>query len=303
MSRKADAFDFESLGVEDFYSFLEVDSSCTEKEITKAYRKRALQCHPDKNPDNPAAAEKFQKLSRIYEILSDTVAKAVYDNLRKARRKQKERNEALDAKRRKIKEDLERREHQSLQDKYDEQAAVKKLEEEIKRLRAEGSKKVKEQEQLMKQKLEGKTEESKASAATVKVRWKAKKSDETNGGYSKVLLTQLLQKYGDVEVLVSLKRKGSAIAAFSDIHSAAMAIQNETGLSENCLTLSWADGEPVHHVGKQEPPEPAIQQEDVGSAGLSSDRDYESVVLTRMKQAQERKRLAEQLTAEDNDMI
>jgi hypothetical protein len=43
-------------------------------------------------------------LSRIFEILSDTAAKAVYDNLRKARRKQIERNEALDAKRRKIKE-------------------------------------------------------------------------------------------------------------------------------------------------------------------------------------------------------
>jgi DnaJ family protein C protein 17 len=67
-------------------------------------------------------------LSRIFEILSDTAAKAVYDNLRKARRKQIERNEALDAKRRKIKEDLERRENQ---DKYDEHAAIKKLENEV----------------------------------------------------------------------------------------------------------------------------------------------------------------------------
>jgi hypothetical protein len=48
-------FDFDSLGVDDFYGFLEVDAESNEKEIAKAYRKKALQCHPDKNPDNPAA--------------------------------------------------------------------------------------------------------------------------------------------------------------------------------------------------------------------------------------------------------
>jgi DnaJ family protein C protein 17 len=75
-SRKStDVFDFDSLGVDDFYGFLEVDAESNEKEIAKAYRKKALQCHPDKNPDNPAAAEKFRKLSRIFEILSDTAAK------------------------------------------------------------------------------------------------------------------------------------------------------------------------------------------------------------------------------------
>jgi DnaJ family protein C protein 17 len=106
-------------------------------------------------------------LSRIFEILSDTAAKAVYDNLRKARRKQIERNEALDAKRRKIKEDLERRENQ---DKYDEHAAIKKLENEIKRLREEGSEKVREQQELIRQKL-SKTETTAktTTAATLKV--------------------------------------------------------------------------------------------------------------------------------------
>lgn len=40
-------------------------------QIRKAYRKRALECHPDKNPDNPAAAEEFDRLKKILEILLD----------------------------------------------------------------------------------------------------------------------------------------------------------------------------------------------------------------------------------------
>jgi len=44
-------------------------------QIKKAYRKKALTCHPDKNPDNPRAAELFQELSRVLEILTDTNAR------------------------------------------------------------------------------------------------------------------------------------------------------------------------------------------------------------------------------------
>lgn len=44
-------------------------------QIKKAYRKKALTCHPDKNPDNPRAAELFHELSRALEILTDTKAR------------------------------------------------------------------------------------------------------------------------------------------------------------------------------------------------------------------------------------
>lgn len=44
-------------------------------QVKKAYRKKALKCHPDKNPDNPKAAELFHQLTRALEILTDESAR------------------------------------------------------------------------------------------------------------------------------------------------------------------------------------------------------------------------------------
>ncbi|MFT6748382.1 MAG: molecular chaperone DnaJ [Flavobacterium sp.] len=63
----------------DFYDILGIAKSATEAEIKKAYRKKAIEFHPDKNPGNSEAEENFKKAAEAYEVLSDPQKKAKYD--------------------------------------------------------------------------------------------------------------------------------------------------------------------------------------------------------------------------------
>lgn len=63
----------------DFYEILGVAKASTQDEIKKAYRKVAMQFHPDRNPGDKASEEKFKEAAEAYEILSDTDKRAQYD--------------------------------------------------------------------------------------------------------------------------------------------------------------------------------------------------------------------------------
>ena len=63
----------------DFYEILGVSKGADQKEIKKAYRKVALKFHPDRNPDDKAAEDKFKEAAEAYEILSDPDKRARYD--------------------------------------------------------------------------------------------------------------------------------------------------------------------------------------------------------------------------------
>jgi molecular chaperone DnaJ len=67
----------------DYYKILGVADSASQKEITKAYRKLARELHPDANPGNARAEERFKEVSAAYDVIGDEAKRKEYDEVRK----------------------------------------------------------------------------------------------------------------------------------------------------------------------------------------------------------------------------
>lgn len=242
-------------------------------------------------------------MAKALEILSDESARAAYDRVLNAKKAAVLRHKELDSKRRKLIEDLERREKEA-----NERANVKKsgystsgkspeeqLKDEMERLRKEGSKLLAEEQELMRQKLADERAKLQSSSNSwdsaqnrIKIKWKTDKGDQSNGGYDEVTLRNYLKKYGDIIALVvSAKKRGSAIVEFKTQEAAEMAVDFERGNLVNPLTLEWVGNAPEN------------TKRPGGSSTTITDNDFESLVLRQLRQAEERKRLIERMMKED----
>ncbi|XP_034485908.1 dnaJ homolog subfamily C member 17 [Drosophila innubila] len=290
------------------YDLLGISIEAEQAEIRKAYRKRALDCHPDKNPDNPQAAERFHELSKALEILTDVTARAAYDKVLKAKKAAELRTKQLDSKRQKLKEELEQRERAALHKLQAGQpySTVRKsdeevLQEQIERLRREGSKLLEEEQLAMREQLkrnynEQRQQQQQAPAFDstqhrIKIKWKADKSDASNGGYTQEQLMQYLKKYGEVVALVmNTKIRGRAMVELKTREACDMVLAYEKGNPSNPLHFQWVTP-PAHE-------KPAMP---MTTAGNTSSRDYEDLVMRKLRQAEERKRLIEQMMKEEGN--
>lgn len=258
----------------ELYTILNIPDDSSVQDIKKAYRKTALQCHPDKNPGNKDAAAKFIQLKAILELLINPESRKAYDSLRKAKLQTKLRLERQDSTRKKLREDLERREKESAQNKYDSRTEEERLRAEIERLRKEGKRQIEEEMEAMQKKLLEDLEEEARQAASqssiyrMKLKWK--KSDPT---YNEKSLNEIFSKFGTLSALVVSKKGGSALLEYQDLHVARLSARHAVTIQENPIQatpIGWTIEDPV--------PMPA--------QGDMNEDEFEELVFKRMRAAQ-----------------
>eukprot|EP00092_Neocalanus_flemingeri_P014050 GFUD01015157.1.p1 GENE.GFUD01015157.1~~GFUD01015157.1.p1 ORF type:complete len:296 (+),score=126.86 GFUD01015157.1:58-945(+) len=280
----------------DLYLLLEVEQDADTKTIKKAYRKKALTCHPDKNPDNKKAVDLFHQLSDALEVLADDATRLAYDNLLKARKAAELRTRQLDGKRRKLKEQLEEREKthtEELVTRYNEEDTLAK---EINRLRKEGSRQLEEEQEAMKKQMrEERLGQTRVQEEQVGGRVKVKWDKRSDCQYNKDTLERIFLKYGTViAIVINEKKGGSALVEFDSLPAARMAVNIETGFVENRLKVKplWEEKVQVGAGGGGD--------DVTGGAAGGVSSDFESLVMRKLRQEEERKRLIQKIMEEES---
>ncbi|KAL6721785.1 hypothetical protein ACLMJK_000890 [Lecanora helva] len=208
----------------DFYALLGVEFQTSQKDIDRAWRRTALKYHPDKQTgDDPTAKEKFHLAQIGYDLLSDPVSKAIYDNARNAREQRKRQNELFEGRRRQMKDDLEARERGVKRPREEDE--VEKADRELKRLAEDGVRRRKAREEALKREIEQKAKEEENNAKTpgsedyngdglksgvseldrtVKIRWPV---EGKGGSLTADIVKSLFSKFGKVESAYLLNPK------------------------------------------------------------------------------------------------
>ncbi|EPS39212.1 hypothetical protein H072_6991 [Dactylellina haptotyla CBS 200.50] len=247
MPTESEAVEFANSPGTTFYELLNIEITAPAKDVRRAYRKTALQYHPDKNPDNPSAVEKFHLLTAALEILCDVALRAAYDNTLAAKAAKKARTEQYDKKRRDMKEELEARENSFKRQKTE----VDEKKREFEMLKQEGAKRRMEMDERKKKEAAAIAAEESAAMEvdqddepqvvgeskfteldrTVKIKWRRKGAGEL---MDRAGLIDLFSRFGAIDECVVVggsgekeKKYTSALVIFRNIAHAYAAVHRD----------------------------------------------------------------------------
>lgn len=205
----------------------------------QAYRKLALLRHPDKNPDNPNAASEFAALQKAYDLLTDANARAALDSLLQAKAAQYEKVAVRDEKRRRMVEDLERREKAADGHRSTEELARARLHAEIERLKAQAREREARRAEELRRALRPTApalEVQERLSRTLKVSWLCEAGD-----YTATDLKNVFSVHGPVADVImresKKKSKGSALVVMATEQGADAACRVVNGKLFNPLLV------------------------------------------------------------------
>ncbi|KAG5185002.1 hypothetical protein JKP88DRAFT_348407 [Tribonema minus] len=295
---------------QDWYATLGVTKDATDEAIQKSYRKLALKCHPDKNPDKPEAAALFDTLTRTKDFLLDSETRREYDAKRQAAearaRLKEQRDKGMGERRRRMKAELEARERKlaaaaaapggAQRGGSGAKSVLDRLKEEGRARREAAAAAQAARDAAAASSGARKRPRSEAGAELeerqVRVKWSRRRcshGDDT--------LAVLFGRYGSVTAVSLTGTKGnSALVTFATpeaASAAAAALSNDDTLratrvrgGDRAIPSHDADGDSGGGGGS-------------GSGGAErgcvDHKDYESVVMMRMRQAAERQRLIREM--------
>lgn len=274
-----DLEDLAKSATEDFYELLGVAFDADEPAIKKAYRKASIRYHPDKNPDDKDAADRFIYLGWARDILMDAKLKGEYDRARTRRREKILQDELLDGRRRKMKDDLERREKEGRdfvqgikRKRAEDMSEAEKKAQELQRLAEDGKRRRKEAQERMERR---RKEEDEASFIevekspepqapkpgdsaeidrTIKVRFQR---EGNMADWDKEQVAKMFSKYGKIDSVVMGKDKkirpsgekhrkviAMVFLIYTRLDHAHAAVLDGKSDYPSLESVAWANGEP-----------------------------------------------------------
>lgn len=267
----------------DYYELLGINEDAQDQEIHRAWRKTSLKYHPDKNPNDPKAAEKFHMLQLAYNALIDVQLRKAYDSERLAKLARNRREEAFNFQRKSMVDDLRERERQfydSLEKKENErdrlQEKLRALQKESANLRRQRENRLREeQEQSKRRKQETPSSKISELDRSIRIRWKRKYADQVNDAY----LRSIYSSFGTLQNVViqkdisKEKKYVYSIIVFETLSSAYSAINAEK--PSKIYDVQWL--------------KPPKSNSNTPTEKDTTVEDYEEITIMRMKQKHKQK--------------